>query len=144
MNKENARILAVDPGEKNIGIAISDPGGILARPLTVLRHVSMILDSAQIANLAEENLVGMIIVGMPSGPDGEEIPQTRHAGKLIDSIRTQTQITVLAWDEWGSTKKARSALIDAGVNRSKRGGHQDALAAAMILQSYLDDKRSKE
>jgi putative Holliday junction resolvase len=138
MNKECNRTLAVDPGEKNIGIAISDPSGTLARPLIVLRHVSMLIDSAQIVKLAEENQAGLIIVGAPTGPDEEEIPQTRHARKFIDSIRTQTDISVLPWDEWGSTQKARAIQLDAGVSQSRRGGHQDALAAAVILQTYLD------
>jgi putative Holliday junction resolvase len=140
MNKENKRILAVDPGEKNIGIAVSDPGGLLARPLMVLKHVSMLLDSAQIVSLAEKNQAGLIIVGLPTGPDNEDIPQTRHARKLMDSIKTQTKLSVLLWDEWGSTKRARNILLDTGVSRTKRSGHQDALAAAVILQSYLDDQ----
>jgi putative holliday junction resolvase len=143
MNAENTRILAVDPGEKTIGIAISDPGGVLARPLMALKHISMVLDSAQIVNLAEENQAGLIIVGLPTGTDNEEIPQTRHARKLIESIRTQTKLNVLPWDEWGTTKQARSVLLNAGVSRKKRGGHQDAIAAAVILQSYLDVKGQK-
>jgi RNase H-fold protein (predicted Holliday junction resolvase) len=49
-------------------------------------------------------------------------------------------IPVIPWDEWGSTKNARGALIDAGVSRSKRSGHQDAMAAAIILHSYLESK----
>lgn len=140
MNDQEYRILAVDPGEKNIGVAISDPSATLARSLSVIRHVSMIIDGAQIARLAEENQAGLIIVGLPTGPEGEEIPQTRHAKKLIDSIQTQTGIPVIPWDEWGSTKNARGALIDAGVSRTKRGGHQDAMAAAIILRSYLESK----
>ena len=141
MNSQEYRILAVDPGEKNIGVAISDPSATLARPLSVIHHVSMIIDSAQIARLAEENQAGLIIVGLPTGSEGEEISQTRHAKKLIDSIQTQTGIPVIPWDEWGSTKNAKWTLIDAGISRSKRGGHQDAMAAAIILRSYLESKQ---
>ena len=144
MNDKINRILAVDPGEKNIGIAISDPSATLARPLSVICHVSMIIDSAQIARLAEENQAVLIIVGLPTGPEGEEIPQTRHAKKMIDSIKTQTEIPVIPWDEWGSTKNAKALLINAGVSRSKRGGHQDALAASIILRSFLESKRVLE
>jgi putative holliday junction resolvase len=133
-----SRILAVDPGEKRIGIAISDPTATLSNPLTVINHISLKLDSALIASLANENQAGLIIVGMPKGSHDEEIPQTRHALRLIEGIRSQTGIPVIGWDEWGSTQDARQALIDAGVSRSKRGGHQDSLAAAMILRSYIE------
>jgi putative Holliday junction resolvase len=132
------RLMAVDPGEKHIGIAVSDPTATLASPLTVIDHVSLILDGAQIARLAEENQVRMIIVGLPTGGQGEEIPQTRHANKLIESIKNQTDLPIIGWDEWGSTQRARQTLIEMGSPRSKRGGHQDALAAAMILRVYIE------
>jgi len=131
-------ILAVDPGEKHIGIAISDESAILARPLMVIEHVSMKLDAAQIAQTAAENGATRIIVGLPTGDMGREIPQTRHAKKLIEAIQDQTSIDVEGWDEWGTTQTARSILVEVGVQRSKRGGHQDALAAAAILRSYLE------
>jgi putative Holliday junction resolvase len=138
------RLLAVDPGEKRIGIAISDETGTLASPLEVLLHVSMTIDAAQIAGLAMENGVKTIIVGVPTGGQGEEIPQTRHAQKLIESIRSQTQIPVIGWDEWGSTKKALEILIASGRSKTKRGGHQDALAAAVILNNYIEENPGGE
>jgi putative Holliday junction resolvase len=138
MMKDTGRILAVDPGEKNIGIALSDPTETLAAPLTVVKHVSLTIDAAQVASLAEENSARLIIVGMPVGSQGEELPQTRHARKFIDIIKTQTSIPVEGWDEWGSTKQARETMIELGSPRSKRGGHQDALAAAMILRGYIE------
>jgi putative Holliday junction resolvase len=138
MTSVDGRILAVDPGEKKLGLALSDPSGSLASPLTVIKHESLLLDAGQIASLAEENGAVLIIVGLALAEGGEEIPQTRHARKLIDAIRGQTAITVSGWDEWGSTNQARKTLIAAGVRQSRRGGHQDALAAAMILRSYID------
>lgn len=137
-------ILAVDPGEKHIGIAISDETAILARPLIVIDHLSMKLDAAQVAQIAEENRAMKIIVGLPLGTDGVELPQTRHARKFIEAIESQTAIVVEGWDEWGSTQAARKVLIEVGAQRSKRGGHQDSLAAAMILRSYLDEINPKE
>jgi len=135
---DNRRILAVDPGEKNIGIAISDPLGSIARPLRVITHTSMILDAATIAQIALENEAVLIIVGCPSGPDGEEIRQSRHSQKLADTIRDQSQIPVELWNENNSTNIAKENLIQMNVRVSKRSGHQDALAAAVILQNYLD------
>lgn len=138
MIRENGKILAVDPGEKKIGLALSDPTCTLATPLKVVEHISMNLDGAQIAQVAEENQVTLIIVGMPTGGQGEEIRQSRHSKNLCEIIKSQTSIKVILWDETGSTQKARQILIDAGKPRSKRGGHQDSFAAAVILQSYLD------
>jgi len=136
--EEKGRFLAVDPGEKNIGIAISDVSATLARPLVVIKHISKLIDASEIARLATENQVVKIIVGMPLGPEGEVIPQSRHSQNLAEAIRAQTSIPVVLWDESGSTKAARKQLIEMNIPVSRRGGHQDALAAAMILQSYLD------
>lgn len=135
---ENRRILSVDPGEKNIGIGISDPSGSIARPLRVINHTNMVLDAATIAQIAHENEVILIIVGCPTGPDGEDIRQSRHSQKLAEAIRGQSSISVELWNENNSTNAAKENLIQMNVRVSKRSGHQDALAAAVILQSYLD------
>jgi putative Holliday junction resolvase len=132
------RTLAVDPGEKNLGIALSDPTGTIANPLTVLRHTSRLLDAAAIVQLAEENQAGQIIVGQVHDEYGEETPRTRHADRLAEAIRSQTNLPVILWDESNSTQAARAARIAMGVPRRKRRGHLDDLAATYILQTYLD------
>ena len=132
------RILAVDPGEKNIGLAVSDPTGSIANPLGVIVHVAREIDAAQIAQFAGENQAGQIIVGQASGADGEATVQSRRAARLAAAIRRQTSIPVLLWDESGSTQEARSARLLMGAPRHKRGGHLDELAATVILQTYLD------
>jgi putative Holliday junction resolvase len=142
--KEIGRLLAVDPGEKNIGLAISDPAGLLAQPLQVIKHVSQLMDAAQIAQIAQDHQIKLIIVGCPTGGEGEMIRQSRHSQKLADCIRTQAEIWVELWDETGSTQKARASLLEMGVPVSRRSGHQDALAAAVILQSYLDAHPTQE
>lgn len=132
------RILAVDPGEKRLGIALSDPTGTIANPLTVLKHVSRPIDAATIAQLAEENQASLIVVGQPLDADGQPTPEGRRSARLADAIRGQTDLPVVLWDESGSTAAARQALISMGVARSKRRGHLDDLAATYILQTYLD------
>ena len=132
------RILAVDPGEKRLGIAISDPTATIASPLTVLKHVSRAEDAAAIVRLAVEHSAGMIIVGTALDVDGEETLQSRKAARLAEVIRTLTDLPVALWDESGSTQEARAARLAMGVSRKKRRGHMDDLAAAVILQSYLD------
>lgn len=134
----NGRILSVDPGDKRIGIAISDPGAMFARPLTVLKHISRAVDAAQIAQLAAENQITRIIIGEALNGEGLPTPQSRHASRLAEAIREQTSIPVEMWDESGSTKAARESRILMGVSRRKRSGHLDDVAAMMILQSYLD------
>lgn len=136
--KEDSRILAIDPGEKNIGIAMSDPTATIARPLLVLKHVSLTIDAARIAQVARENQVKRIVVGFPSGGNCEMIPQSRHSQRLAEAIQDQSEAPVTLWDESGSTKIAIRSRIELEVPVSHRRGHQDSLAAAVILQSYLD------
>jgi putative Holliday junction resolvase len=136
------RILGIDPGDKNIGVALSDPSGTIANPLTVLRHVSRLIDAATIAELAREKQAGKIIIGQSFELDGKPNFQGRKAARLAAAIRTQTTLPVELWDEAFSTQIARSARIALGSPRSKRAGHLDELAATFILQSYLDTKSS--
>lgn len=132
------RILAVDPGEKNLGIALSDPTGVLASPLVVLQHVSRPIDAANIARLAQEHGAGRIVVGEALDDDNQPTVQSRRARRLAAALKSQTRIPVVLWDESGSTQAARQASITMGVARRKRQGHLDSLAATVILQTYLD------
>jgi putative Holliday junction resolvase len=132
------RILAVDPGEKNIGIAISDPTGTIASPLVVIKHISRPLDAATIADLAHQNQVGLIVIGKSLDEEGASTPQSRRADHLAEAIHQQSELPVQYWDESFSTQEARTSRIALGTSRKKRRGHLDDLAAAVILQSYLD------
>ena len=138
------RILGIDPGDKNIGVALSDPSGTIANPLTVLHHVSRLIDAAAIAELARENYAGKIIIGQSFDLDGKPNFQGRKAARLAAAVRTQTSLPIELWDEAYSTQVARSARITLRSPRSKRKGHLDELAATVILQSYLDSKPSVE
>ncbi len=138
-NEDNImRVMAVDPGERRIGLALSDETGVIANPLTVLLHISRPLDAAAIAQLAVENGAGRIIIGAGLDDEGQLTPQGRRANRLAEAIRSQTEIPVILWDEFGSTQAARSARAAMGVTRRKRQGHLDDLAATYILQTYLD------
>jgi len=132
------RILGIDPGDKNIGVALSDPTGTIANPLTVVQHISRPLNAATIATLARENGVGKIIVGQSFDLDGKPSFQGRKAARLAAAIRTQTEIPVELWDEAYSTQDAQAARIQIGTSQAKRRGHLDEIAATIILQSYLD------
>jgi putative Holliday junction resolvase len=135
------RILAVDHGEKRIGLALSDPTATIASPLTVIKHVSRLLDAAQVANLASENEVGLIVIGQSFDEDGNPNLAGRHAARFAEALREQTQIPIVLWDESFSTQDARAARIKLGVSRKKRAGHLDELAAVMIWRSYLESRK---
>ena len=132
------RILAIDPGEKHLGVAISDPTGTIANPLTVITHVARLVDAATIAGLALDKEAGLIVIGQALDDEGEPTPQSRRAVRFAEAVRLQTSLPVELWDESGSTQAAREARFAMGVSRRKRRGHLDDLAATVILQSYLD------
>ena len=135
------RILAVDHGEKRIGLALSDSTGTIARPLTVIKHESRLVDAAQVANLARENNVGLIVVGQSFDDEGKPNLAGRRAAKFAEALKEQTQIPVELFDESFSTQDARSTVIEIGVSRKKRAGHHDQLAAVMILKSYIESHK---
>lgn len=132
------RILGIDPGEKNIGLAISDPTGTLARPLTVVMMTSRKEAAQQILKLAEDEQAEAIIVGQSTQVDGKPDFSGRKAARLAAELRSQTDLPVILWDESNSTQIARESRINLGISRKNRQGHLDERAAAVILQSYLD------
>lgn len=136
------RILAVDHGERRIGLAISDPTRTIASPLQVIQHVSRALDAALVAEIAAQHGAALIIVGQSYAEDGSPNPAGRRAGRFADELKNQTSIPVQLWDESFSTQTARAARIELGVSRKKRAGHQDEFAAVVILQSYLESLRT--
>jgi putative holliday junction resolvase len=135
------RILAVDHGEKRIGLALSDETATIATPLKVVEHVARAIDAAQVADIAAQNDVKLIVVGQSFDEDGNPNPAGRRAGRFADELKNQTNIPIEMWDESFSTQEARAARIQLGISRKKRAGHQDVFAAVVILQSYLEANR---
>ncbi len=137
------RVLGVDPGEKRIGLSISDPTQTIASPLIVIDHQSRSEDALRIINAAEEYEAVLIIVGTPDEMDQEPSFQGRKSIRLRDELLLQGSIPIQLWNEYRSTKKAQSARREMGVPRKKRAGHLDDLAATVILQSYLNAQQDK-
>ena len=123
-------VLAVDPGDVRIGVAVSDPSGTVARPLTVMRHTSRPRDAQAILDLAREHQAEAIVVGLALDMEGDVGPQARRALRLVDALRGLSPITVTTWDESGSTQAAQRGRT--------RDAMLDARAAAVVLQDYLD------
>jgi putative Holliday junction resolvase len=132
------RILCVDPGEKRIGIAISDETGTIARPLTLIEHVNRQIDAATIAELAIEHQVGLILVGQALDIEGNPNLSGRKAARLAGAIRAQSDLPIKMWDESYSTQTAKRVPEELGVKRKRSSEPLDDYAAAIILQSYLD------
>lgn len=132
------RILAVDPGSKRLGIAISDPSGTISRPLLVINHKSREEDAIRIAEIADKNMIGLIIIGLPLDEEGNPGPQARKAIRLAGVLKSHTVIPIELWDESGSTIEAHQVRTAMKVKKRKNKGHLDDLAAAIILQSYID------
>ena len=124
-----SRVLAVDPGDVWIGLAVSDPTGTIARPLQVLRHRSRAEDAAAIARIAKEQGASRIVVGVPYSVEGLPGPQARKALRLVEALRAETDLPVEPWDETGSTQ--------AVTRPGRKGEDVHARAAAAILQDYL-------
>jgi putative Holliday junction resolvase len=136
------RILAVDHGQKRIGLALSDETGALARPLLALSHVSRAVDAATVAERAAAHDAAQIVVGVSYDEDGQPNAAGRSAARFAEALRLQTSLPVLLWDESLTTQDARAARLTMGVSRKKRSGHLDDVAAAMLLQNYLDSQNN--
>ncbi len=134
----------MDPGEKRLGIALSDPSGTIASPLMVLSHVSKRVDAATIADLATQHQAQAILIGKSLDDECLPSPSSRLADRLAQAVKEQSSLPVILWDETFSTQAARQARLEMGVTRKKRRGHLDDLAAAIILQSYLDSPESRQ
>lgn len=138
------RILGLDIGSKRIGIAVSDELGLTAQGKETLVSKGQEADVEQIVKIAMRYQAQEIVVGLPLNMDGTEGTQAKRVRTLIERIRREVSIPVREWDERLSTVAAERALLEADVSRSKRRKVIDKLAAALILQTYLDRQRHKD
>jgi putative Holliday junction resolvase len=136
------RVLALDMGERRVGVAVSDPTGTVARPLQTLVRGSRQEDFAAIAGLVAEYDIGLLVVGRPLSLDGTEGPQARRVIRYVEALAARLPIRVVLWDERFTTAAAQEILRQSRGKKRRRqarsAGEVDAIAAAVILQSYLD------
>ena len=135
------RVLALDVGEKRIGVALSDPTGLLASPLTTISSTSESRDIDAVLRLAVEHEVEEIIVGLPLSLSGRLGPQAKQVARFVGSLSKRADVEVKTLDERYSTAEAERLLRQAGVEPSRERARVDAAAAAVVLQAYLDSKR---
>ena len=137
------RILGVDPGEKRIGLALSDPLGLTAGGLKVIHYSDFKQALAEIAALCRELEVGQIVVGYPLNMNGSLGPAAAEAKTLARRLKEVTGLAVYLFDERLTSARAAKTLIAGGLTRKKRRLVQDKLAAVFILEAFMKADKNK-
>lgn len=137
------RFLAIDLGTRRIGVALSDPTATIATPLETITAPGGSARRALefVADLCRRHAVARVIVGWPLNMDGSRGAAARQAEAFAARLRTALLLPVDLWDERLSTVTAERALMEAGARREERRRSRDRVAAALILQGYLDARR---
>ncbi|HOV99238.1 MAG TPA: Holliday junction resolvase RuvX [Bacteroidota bacterium] len=139
------RILGLDYGSQRIGVAISDPLNITARPLTTFQCDDDVFRN--LLMLAQEESVEVFVVGMPYNLKGEKGQKAKEVQDFIDKLKEQTGCQVIQWDERFTTVMAQQTLLTMGTkrkDRNQKSGKLDQMAAAILLQSYLDSNQHQK
>lgn len=131
--------MALDIGHKRIGVAISDPLRMTARPLQTLQRRSLDVDAAAISQLAEDWDIGEIIVGKPRHLDGRNALIMQMMQTLVGEIQKHTDLSIKWVDERLSSKEAEELMAESGIKVADRRSRRDEFAAAVILRRYLEE-----
>jgi putative Holliday junction resolvase len=138
------RLLGLDLGTKTIGLAISDPGLVVASPLETIRRKKFTADAGALFALVDDHGVGALVIGLPRNMDGSEGPRCQSTRQFAANLLGKRDIAIAFWDERLSTAAVERAMIAEGdVSRAKRAEAVDKLAAGYILQGYLDSLRRR-
>ncbi len=139
-----ARILALDYGERRIGMAISDATGTIARPLEMLLVSSPAEIVGPLRKIIAEESVERIVIGLPLNMDGSEGTSAHAARALGALLGRELGLPVELQDERLTTVRAERAMLEADMSRAKRAKRRDTMAAQFILQTYLERTRSRQ
>jgi putative Holliday junction resolvase len=140
-NKPYGRVMALDLGEKRIGVALSDPTRTIASAHSVLTRKSRLEDVARYTHLIAENSVTLLVIGLPITLGGREGERAAWVRDYAADLAERLPVPIAFWDESLSTVEAQAALRAQGRRGKKLRERVDAVAAAVILQSYLDAQR---
>lgn len=143
MSRDGVRALGLDPGSKRIGVAVSDIGGSIASPLCVIAQANRRLAIDEIVRLATVEEADVVVVGLPLHMDGRQSPSSRAAARLAAELGKLLPVPVELHDERRTSAQAERDMIDAGVNGHRRRQVVDKIAAAIMLQSWLDSRRTR-
>jgi len=131
------RIMGLDVGEKRIGVAVSDLLGYTAQGISVIKREN----TEELKEIVSDYNIEKIVVGLPKNMDGSIGEQGKKVLDFIEELKKEINLLILTWDERLTTKEAEGVLLKADLSRAKRKKVIDKLAAALILQGYLDSQR---
>ena len=131
--------MALDVGDKRIGVALSDPGGILASPFTIIDRRDERLDIEAVVDIINQHQVGQIVVGLPRSMDGSIGRQAEKVKAFTQELSSHTDVPLEFRDERLTTVSARRLMQAAHGKKARKKGQDDAIAAAIILQGYLEE-----
>jgi putative holliday junction resolvase len=132
------RILGLDVGDRTIGVAVSDPFGLIAQGVDTIRRKNIEEDLRQLREICSNYNVDIIVVGLPKNMNGTLGPQGQKVLDFCEVIKNSIDIKIDMWDERLTTVAANRAMLEADMSREKRKKLVDKVAATYILQGYLD------
>ena len=132
------RILALDHGTRRVGVAVSDELQMIAQPLEYIAPEPFADFLARLKEILHEKEISLILVGLPRNMDGSYGPAAEKAREFVNMLKEAVAIPIRTWDERLTSTQANRLLVEGGVRRDKRKEKVDAMAAAILLQSYLD------
>jgi putative Holliday junction resolvase len=132
------RVLALDPGSKRVGVALSDELKVIAQPLEFIPAEPFAEFLARLRHLLREHEVELILVGLPRNMDGSYGPAALKVQEFVAALRDATAVPIRTWDERLTSAQANRFLREANVRRQRRKEVVDKTAAALLLQNYLD------
>ena len=135
------RVVGLDVGDVRIGVAVSDPLGIIASPHSVITRTALQADLAAVAAVVNEREAVRLVVGLPLNREGQPGPQAQKVLEFIEQLREHVTVEIVTQDERFSTAAANRMLIEANVSRKGRKKVVDKVAAHHILQTHLDRQK---
>ncbi len=143
MSQTTGRLLGIDYGTKRVGVAISDPLGIIAQGVTTLRNDGSLLH--RLLAIVHERDVTRVVVGMPYSDDGAKGAKAREVEQFVDRLRQELRVEIDTWDESLSSVEAVRAMVAGGMKRKMRREKRrvDEMAARLMLQGYLDSRKEE-
>jgi len=134
-------LIGLDLGTKTIGVAISDATQMIASPVETIARKKFKLDAERLLKLIADNHIVGIVLGLPKNMDGSEGPRCQSTRAFAKNMEALTDVPITFWDERLSTAAVERTLLEADASRKRRGEVIDKMAAAYILQGFLDSRR---
>lgn len=138
------KIMAVDYGDARTGIAVCDRTEFLASPVGTIEERNAQILAMKVAHMAEQYEVGEIVIGLPKNMNGSEGPRAQKCRAFAETVECITELPVIMWDERSTTVSAHQILNETNVRGKERKKVVDTVAAAIILESYLDYRRKNK